>query len=67
MRTREVAMILESAWIMDNIDFKGRLCVKREDGKPLFQDIKDIATGFKESHCAICKYYRLCYNAELKV
>ena len=67
VRTREVAMILESAWIMDNIDFKGRLCVKREDGKPLFQDIKDIATGFKESHCAICKYYRLCYSAEFKV
>lgn len=66
VRTREVTMILESAWIMDNIDFKGRLCAKREDGKSLFQDIKDLAVRFRESHCAICKYCKLCYVDEFK-
>lgn len=67
VRTREVTMILESAWILDNVDFKGRLYVKLENGRALFQDIKDQAMAFKESHCSNCKYCRQCHGDETAV
>ena len=67
VRTREVTMILESAWILDNVDFKGRLYVKLENGRALFQDIKDQAMAFRESHCSNCKYCRQCHGDETAV
>lgn len=67
VRTREVTMILESAWIMDNVDFKGRLYTKLENGDALFQDIKNQAKAFRESHCSNCKYCRQCYGEETAV
>lgn len=61
MRTREVTMILESAWIMDNVDFGNRIGVKQLGGTPLFSDVKAQAEGFMQTHCKKCKYYGRCY------
>ena len=64
VRTREVTMILESAWIMDNVDFARRPCIKLQNGRALFQDIKDQAMAFRESHCSNCKCCRQCHGDE---
>ena len=66
VRTREVTMILETAWILENVDTGGsaRKCIALGPYN-LFADIRRLANNFKDSHCAICKHYGQCYGSSV--
>ena len=66
VRTREVAMILESAWILDNVDYGDQIGIKVGTFTPLFDDIKKQAAQFKSRHCEcdVCKYANECYGGQ---
>jgi len=63
VRTREVTMILETAWILENVG-AGESVRKYISYSPcdLFADIKTLANNFKDSHCTLCKHYGQCYG-----
>ena len=69
VRTREVAMILETAFILENIEFLGDRTSRRHDAGDtpfdLFADMKRQAEAFKETHCKICKCWETCYKSEM--
>ncbi|MBQ9430192.1 MAG: hypothetical protein IJU44_01450 [Kiritimatiellae bacterium] len=64
VRTREVVMILENAWIMDNVDYGPHPGIELRSHELMFQDIKDKAFDFKSRHCqcGVCKFWKECYG-----
>ena len=63
VRTREVTMILETAWILEHVEHGGdRIRQFTRQPEELFCDIKDLAESFTKSHCAICKHYAQCFG-----
>lgn len=64
VRTREVVMILESAWLMDNVDYGGQPGVQLQSCSALFRDFREQANQFRESHCRsdVCKFWEMCYR-----
>ena len=63
VRTREVVMILESAWLLENVESGGNMRKKTVHRKSdLFSDIKELANKFTESHCCVCKYCKKCHG-----
>ncbi len=65
VRTREVTMILESAWLLDNVDSMGdSMRSKVGVGKSLFDDLRTMGNDFKQTKCSVCKYMKQCYPKE---
>ena len=66
VRTREVAMLLESAWILDNVNYGDQIGIKVGTSTPLFGDIKKQAEQFRLRHCEcdVCKYANECYGGQ---
>lgn len=62
VRTREISMVLEDVWIMDNVDFKNRDGVRLRSGDALFSDLKKQSEEFKQMHCSVCKYWKQCHG-----
>lgn len=59
VRTREVVMILQSAWILDNVE-NGGDAVRLRGVRSIFDDIRADAGRFEESICATCKDCKKC-------
>lgn len=63
VRTREVVMILESAWLLENVEAGGARRKKFEHcNDDLFCDIKNLANKFTKLHCCVCKYCKKCHG-----
>lgn len=64
VRTREVVMILESAWIMDNVDYGDQPGIRLQSCAALFCDFRKQADQFCKSHCRsdVCKFWKMCYG-----
>ena len=62
VRTREVVMILESAWMLDSVKPNGDS--RREDGSngSIFSSLIKEADKFKNLNCRQCEYYISCYK-----
>lgn len=63
VRTREIVMLLESAWILDNVAHGDRVMRMVDKEISLFGDILKKGENFEAVHCnnGICKFWRECW------
>ena len=61
VRTREVVMILESAWVLDNVAPNGDSIRKSAD-ETLFATLLNDARRFESRACGKCKFRETCYK-----
>lgn len=62
VRTREVVMILEDAWMIDNVDPNGDSQKGDKSGTSMFSSLKDASSEFEEKWCKKCRFYNSCYK-----
>lgn len=62
VRTREVVMILEDAWMLDNVEPNGYSKSNDKTSASMFFLLKEAASEFANKKCKKCQYFNSCYK-----